>query len=319
MDFKREIFTGLSDEEWLDLRKRDITSTEASALFHESPYQTVFELYQVKRGAIESSFQMNDRVEAGQFLEPAIAAYAAHKFGLEIEPLKGVYARIPAFRLGASFDYLITGGAGVPEDLRPLLPFPMDCKNKDYVQFKREEWQAGEPGVIEAPTHIMLQMVQQELCGGYGASAVAVLVGGNDLRICWQQHSPGAAKKIIEASRDFWAAIAEGREPSPDYARDGEVLKRLFARPDPRLALADDQLEPAMDAVAAYLVGREAETAAGKSKEHAAARIMDLMRETEEVALPDGSRITWRADKRGRRTLRVTAGKEAAPPALAAE
>lgn len=319
MQIERQTFTGLSESEWLDLRRQDITSTEAAALFGQSPYQTAFELYHVKRGAIPSSFQTNDRIEAGQFLEPAIAAYAAYKFGLTLEPLKGHYARIPALRLGASFDYLVTGGAGVPEHLRLFLPFPMDCKNKDFIQFKRDEWQAGDPGEIQPPLHIILQMVQQELCGGYGASAVAVLVGGNDLRISWQEHAPGAAKKIIEASQDFWAAIAEDREPSPDFARDGEVLKRLFARPDPRLALPDDALLSAMAAVAREVEASDEVKAAQARKDHARAEIMSLMRETEEALLPDGSKITWRATKTGSRTLRITGAKPDPISAVAAE
>ncbi|MFO1211007.1 MAG: YqaJ viral recombinase family protein [Amaricoccus sp.] len=318
MQIERQTFTGLSEAEWLDLRKDDITSTEVAALFGQSPYQTTFELYHVKRGAIASSFQMNDRVEAGQFLEPAIAAYAAHKFGLVLEPLKGHYARIPALRLGASFDYLVVGGEGVPEHLRQHLPFPLDCKNKDWLQFKREEWEAGDPGEIQTPFHIMLQMIQQELCGGYGASAVAVLVGGNDLRICWQEHAPGAAAKIVAAAEDFWAAIAEDREPSPDFARDGEILKRLFARPDPRLALPEEALLPAMAAVAREVEASDEIKAATARKDHARAEIMSLMREAEEARLPDGAKITWKATKTGSRTLRITAAKPE-PAAIAAE
>lgn len=319
MQIERQTYTGLSEDEWLDLRRQDVTSTEAAALFGQSPYQTVFELYHVKRAAVASGFQMNDRVEAGQFLEPAIAAYAAHKFGLVLEPLKGHYARIPSLRLGASFDYLVVGGEGVPEHLRQHLPFPLDCKNKDFIQFKREEWEAPEGGVVEPPIHVVLQMVQQELCGGYGASAVAVLVGGNDLRISWQEHAPGAARKIVAAVEDFWAAIAEGREPSPDFARDGEVLKRLFARPDPRLALPDEALLPAMSAVAREVEASDEVKAATARKDHARAEIMSLMREAEEVLLPDGAKITWKATKTGSRTLRITGAKPDPVAAIAAE
>jgi hypothetical protein len=52
-------------------------------------------------------------------------------------------------------------------------------------------------------------------------------------------------------------------------------------------------------------------------EEKAKAEIMDILRGAEQLApdlaiLPDGSKVTWKADKNGRRSLRLTA----APPPM---
>jgi len=94
-----------------------------------SPYLTHFELWNVKAGEIEDGFSMNDRVRAGQYLEPAIAAWAADELGVEAHPFKDYYED-SVTRTGASFDWVIPSMDG--EDGPGIL----EVKNTDYLQFK---------------------------------------------------------------------------------------------------------------------------------------------------------------------------------------
>ncbi|MEQ9242063.1 YqaJ viral recombinase family protein [Roseovarius indicus] len=98
-----KIHTTPDEQTWLDLRRRNINSSEVAALFGYSPYLTLYELWNVKAGELENSFTSNDRVEAGQFLEPSIAAWAAHKLGVEARPFKDYHEDHEA-RMGSSFD-----------------------------------------------------------------------------------------------------------------------------------------------------------------------------------------------------------------------
>ena len=62
-----------SKEEWLSLRHENINSTEVSALFGCSPYQTLYELWHIKKGNLKDSFVDNERVKWGTRLQDSIA------------------------------------------------------------------------------------------------------------------------------------------------------------------------------------------------------------------------------------------------------
>jgi len=93
-------------EHWLRERSLDITSTDIGALFNISPYNTSFELWNLKNGVIENDFKETDRIKWGRKLEDAIAEMAAEELGLDVSPFK-TYMRIPGEGIGSSFDYAI--------------------------------------------------------------------------------------------------------------------------------------------------------------------------------------------------------------------
>ena len=78
---KPKIYDTSDEKTWLELRRRNINLSEVAALFGMSPYLTEYELWNIKAGELKDGFVSNDRVEAGQFLEAGIAAWAAHKKG----------------------------------------------------------------------------------------------------------------------------------------------------------------------------------------------------------------------------------------------
>ena len=101
-----KIFIPSSKEEWLELRKNDITSTEVSALFGMSPYMTEFEVWHRHKNNITSSFKENDRTVWGDRLETAIAKGIAKDNKWNVIPKKE-YMRREDIRAGSSFDYAI--------------------------------------------------------------------------------------------------------------------------------------------------------------------------------------------------------------------
>ena len=103
---KHEHITPTSTEEWLELRKRDITSTDVAALFGLSPYKTAFGLWQSKRPEYVEDFEETTRIKWGTRLQDAIAVGVAEDEGWTVRR-RNVYSRLPALRLGASFDFEI--------------------------------------------------------------------------------------------------------------------------------------------------------------------------------------------------------------------
>lgn len=313
MSEKITVHTGLATEEnrdeWLKVRARNINSSEVAALFGMSPYMTEFELWHLKKGNIPDSFEGNDRTEAGQFLEPAIAALAAHKNGWKSRPFKDYFEDAEA-RTGSSFDWIIDAWEGAPEGCEG--PGIKEIKNVDFFVFggRDRKWNGDDPENILAPYHIELQLQHQLLLTGYKWAVIVVLVGGNDMKISVRFRNEKIISKIRDRIAEFWKSIDENTPPDPDFTRDLSAIKALYARPDPTKVLPEDVQPRLVELV------RDASELAGQRKEiearedAAKAEMMHLIGEVNEKAvLPDGSSVSWKADKNGRRSLRFTAAK----------
>lgn len=229
----REILSFESEAEWLAMRDKDLTSTEAAALFGCSPYATVYELFHRKTGQLVVDFELNDRVKWGNRLETAIALGIAEDHGLIVEPFK-VYARIPELRMGSSFDFKIVGladGFTGDETYRDLFrengPGIMEVKNVDGLQFKRGWINDGE--VQEAPPHIEVQVQHQQEVADMEWTLIAPLVGGNTPVPFVRMRDRQIGAAIREKVQEFWAMIESGKAPAPDYAVDGSTIAQLLA------------------------------------------------------------------------------------------
>ena len=216
-----------NDAHWHALRAKDITSTEASALFNMSPYATLYELWQIKSGAMESAFEDNERIQAGRIIEPAIAALVAERYGVVVEPFKA-YATDTDDRIGSSFDYRIIGVTDAhveDESMRDMFhqfgPGILEAKNVDGLIFKRK-WLDD-----ETPAHIEIQLQHQLELSGYGWGAVCALVGGNRLVPYVRERDAAVGRAIRAKVREFWKSIETGQSPPIVYPDDADVVIAL--------------------------------------------------------------------------------------------
>jgi predicted phage-related endonuclease len=229
----REELSFSSEAEWLEMRKKDVTSTECSALFGCSPYSTTYQLYHEKIGQLAIAFEVNERMVWGNRLESAIAHGIAEDFGLLIEPMK-VYARIPDLRMGSSFDFKIIGlddnYTGTDETYRDAFrengPGIMEVKNVDGLQFKRA-WIADDH-IMEAPPHIELQVQHQQETADMEWTLIAPLVGGNAPMPFMRQRDRAIGRAIIDKVGEFWHMVDTGKAPAPDFTQDGDTISRLL-------------------------------------------------------------------------------------------
>ncbi len=216
-----------NDAHWHALRARDITSTEASALFNMSPYATLYELWQIKSGAMESQFEDNERIQAGRIIEPAIAALVAERYGVVVEPFKA-YATDTDDRIGSSFDYRIIGVTDAPVEDNTLRDMfhqfgvgILEAKNVDGLVFKRK-WLDD-----ETPAHIEIQLQHQLELSGHGWGAVCALVGGNRLVPYVRERDVAVGRAIRAKVREFWKSIETGQSPPIVYPDDADVVIAL--------------------------------------------------------------------------------------------
>jgi len=221
---KREIIIPDSHDHWLNLKTRDISSTEVSALFGLSKYITEYELYFRKKDGIAINIEPAERMRWGTRLESAIARGVAEDKGWIVRPMKE-YIRLTDLRMSASFDYCLQSNDG--QDFAIL-----EIKNVDGLIYKNE-WIEHEDGTFEAPPGIELQVQMQMLTSGLSIAYIAALIGGNRVCLIQRERDDAICEKLITACAIFWERIANGIPPPPNFERDADFISSLYQSVEP--------------------------------------------------------------------------------------
>lgn len=182
-----------------------------------SPYSTGYKLWLEKNGKLEKEdLDAVERIQAGTFLEPAIAAWAKEKFGWNIRKVHR-YIKHPSVEgWGASLDYEVheAGSSGAP----------VEIKNVDYLIFK-DNWIVEGNEIVGVPMHINLQIQAQIGAAETDHGWVVACVGGNKLyRGRIERHEP-TQQLLSDAIKSFWDLPL-----APDHLATTDVTKEVFAR-----------------------------------------------------------------------------------------
>lgn len=284
MQLTRTAHAFRNEAEWLDMRKLDVTSTEAAGLFDAGAYQnsrTFFELYNVKAGLLApAAFEANDRVKWGNRLEAAIAAGIAEDYGLIVEPFK-VYMRIEELRMGSSFDFKIVGladGYSGDESVRDMFrEFGhgiMEVKNVDGLQFRRQWLEDGEN--TEATPQIEMQVQHQLEVADIAWSLIAPLVGGNTPKAIIRKRDREAGEMIRAKVAELWVRIKAGNTPPPDFEKDAGTIGKLYANNNgTEIDLSDN--ERLIELCAQHEAAKIAKNDAEKRQKAAKAEILTII------------------------------------------
>ncbi|WP_424140874.1 YqaJ viral recombinase family protein [Roseomonas chloroacetimidivorans] len=245
---------------WHAIRAQHIGASEVATLFSVQPEYMpgLFALWQVKAGRISPENVDNARTRAGLALEEAIALLAAEREGWKVLP--GQYAKRGG--LGATLDRIIAEPG--PNDPECSGPGVLELKNSDWLIHKRE-WGT------EPPRHILLQLQAQMLASGFTWGAVAVLVGGNDVRIYRYRPRPKLQAEIAKRVDAFWASVKAGQVPNVDGS---DATFRALRLLEPEVEDEPADLGDAVEEAIALAMEREAAHAAEKEA-HARRRAAD--------------------------------------------
>jgi putative phage-type endonuclease len=282
---ERQVIAYKTEEEWLQARSKDLTSSEVSALFGLNKYVSVFELWHAKKSGEPIPFEEQEYTKWGNRLEAAIAEGVAEEKGWVIKSFKE-YVRIPALRLGSSFDFQILKSPIVPGEI--IQSGILEIKNVNQFIFK-EEWvvDADTKEVIEAPTHIEIQIQHQMLVSGLDSAVIAALINGNKLILLERKADPEIQAAILEKAAAFWASVDAGKEPEPDFARDMKAIARIYGYAEPGKVFDgnDDMLEMVKE----YYVLGEQIKAADLQRDIIKGKILTEIGDAEKVVHPSFS------------------------------
>lgn len=197
---------------WLEMRKQDVTASDIAAIAGLSPYKTALQVWAEKTGRSEGP-QENEAMRRGRWLENAvIIALQETKPRWQIwRP--NVYLRDKALRLGATPDAVAETSEG---------EIIIQCKVVARPVF--DAWDGP-------PIAYQLQTLTEAMLWGAKFACIAALVVDTftaELVIFQVERHPAAEEKIRKAVAQFWADIADGKQPYADYGRDGELLLKLY-------------------------------------------------------------------------------------------
>jgi hypothetical protein len=228
-----------SRDQWLALRRQDVTASVVGCLLGVHEYQTPYGLWALKTGAVVEDPEETGPMRRGRLLEPvAVAMLREERPAWQVKPA-GVYMRDPVARLGATPDVL----ASDPE--RPGIGI-VQIKTVEPGVFRRK-WRDDE-GEVTPPLWIAVQaIVEAHLAGAQWAAVAAMTVGfGVDLHVVPVPIHAGVVERTYAAVADFWRMVAEDRAPDPDYGRDLRLVETLFAGRDEITDLSADNALPAL-------------------------------------------------------------------------
>jgi predicted phage-related endonuclease len=244
-----------SEAEWLTIREAHVGGSEIASLFYTwqgpagdarvlhlfetppegytlvgccSPFKTGFRLWMEKAGRVEPDpLDEHERIQAGIFLEPAVAAWAKERWSwTKLRKVRRylTHAAIPGW--GSSLDYELN------EDGRP----PVELKNVDGGSFRRN-WTCEGQDIVGLPLNYALQVQAQIGVSGATHGWIVACIGGNQLRRGRIERHEPTQQRIAHAIMAFWHAVHGGQEPT--HVADYESVAELHRYGDKALPATD--------------------------------------------------------------------------------
>ncbi|WP_417419529.1 YqaJ viral recombinase family protein [Hoeflea sp.] len=208
----------LPREEWLEVRKRGIGSSDAAAAVGLNPYKSQLELWLEKTGR-DTGLPKTDPDDDespmywGNVLEPVVAWHYGKRTGNKVRRVNAVLQH-PDPELSwmlANIDREVIGA----DDVQIL-----ECKTAGINGARL--WKEG------VPEYVQLQVMHQLAVTGKQAADVAVVLGGQHLEIHRIERDEEMIARLIELERMFWTYVETDTPPPADGTASAETALRCL-------------------------------------------------------------------------------------------
>jgi putative phage-type endonuclease len=207
--------------QWLEVRKRGIGSSDAAAAVGLNPYKSRLELWMEKTGRDADLPKIDPEDDStpvywGSLLEHIVAAQYTHRTGHRIRRVNAVLQHPDVPWMLANLDREVIG---VPEVQI------LECKTAGINGARL--WRDG------VPEYVQLQVLHQLAVTGKQAADVAVLIGGQELRIHRIERDERLITQLVELERRFWQLVEEDLTPEADGSDSAhQALQALYPHDD---------------------------------------------------------------------------------------
>ena len=280
----------LSREDWLQVRRQGIGSSDAAAACGIHPYLSMLELWMIKTGRMSSNIDAssNNGIDGysplywGNTLEPMVAKYYQEHTGNKVRRVNAVLQHPnpnKAFML-ANLDYAITGNDEVQI---------LECKTAGEHGAKL--WRDG------VPLYVTCQVQHQLAVTGKQAAHICVLLCGHEAKIYKVERDERLIESITEHERLFWQYVETDTPPNPDHSESAaRALKQLYpiAKPSSKVDLrGDDGANKLFEQLLSYRASIEDIEQRHDQVKH---QLQTLIADNE-VAVFDKGAISWKRSK----------------------
>jgi hypothetical protein len=226
-------------EQWLALRRHDVTASAAGCLLGIHDYYTPYGLWLLKSGRVQEDPEETPAMRRGRFLESvAIEVLKEERPSWIINP-PGIYLRDGDARLGATPDLFVndpSAGFGVVQ-IKSVAPWIF-----------KNNWLDRDTGEINVPLWIAVQAITEAHLAGASWAAVAALTVSNgiDLHLVPVPIHEGVVSRVRAAVAEFWKLVETGDRPDPDWKRDARLIEDLYEPTGEVISLEGDNELPAL-------------------------------------------------------------------------
>ena len=282
-------------EEQKTKRRESIGSSDASAIMGLDPYRSAADIWLEKTGKLKDVDDSTEQTDRGNYLEPALVAFAEHQLGPLTRAVTAACHEFPA--LTCNCDALLVETNS-----------PIEAKSTVLS----EEW--GEDGTDEVPPRVVIQTHEQMLCLGSDSAVawVPVILPGFrsfDLRMYKVKRDEELVQMIGMTCQSFWDNHVVKDIPPTDFRPSIEIIKRVRRLPNKIVPI-----EPAL--VVAYQAAHEQEKVAKAKKEQAQVAILAALQDAEagdylggQVTYFEQSRKAYEVQATKFRVLRIKESK----------
>lgn len=220
----------LSRDDWLEVRKSGIGSSDAAAAVGLSPYQSQLELWLTKTGRDANlprpdPDDTTEPVYFGTLLEPIVAASYTKQTGNRVRRVNAVLRHSSIPWMLANIDREVVGMPDVQI---------LECKTAG--EFGARLWREG------VPEYVVCQ-VQHQLCvTGKQAADVAVLLCGQKLEVHRIERDDALIARLIELEAVFWRYVETDAPPPADGSESADrALRCLYPGAGGTVDFTDDR------------------------------------------------------------------------------
>ena len=210
---------GLPREQWLQVRKGGIGSSDAAAAVGLHPYKSQLQLWMEKTGRDGNLPVIDPNDDSspmywGTLLEPIVAAHYTRRTGHRVRRINAVLQHPEYPWMLANIDREVTGAADVQI---------LECKTAGIHGARL--WGDG------VPEYVQLQVMHQLAVTGKQAADVAVLLGGQELQVFRIERDEEMIVQLVSLERQFWGYVERGEEPPADGSESADMaLRALYPR-----------------------------------------------------------------------------------------
>lgn len=270
-------------QDWLEVRKQGIGSSDAATACGLNPYMSMLELWLIKTGRQAQSIQDESTGVAplywGKQLEPLVAEYYSMHTNYKVRRINAVLQHPDSdkYFMLANLDYAVVGSDEVQI---------LECKTAGEHGAKL--WRDG------VPLYVLCQVQHQLAVTGKQAAHVCVLLCGHETKIFKVTRSESVIEHIINAEREFWNCVEKDIPPSVDASESAaKAIQQLYPAHIP-LTVEDLSQNENANVLFNQLIQLKEELQQKQNRfDHIKHQIQMLMKDAERAVFQHGS-VVWK-------------------------